>query len=253
MSVPSLGRQLVAPVGVAVVGITALAWYVSISTADSLMAFTMFSPFMFGATDVAVFYALMTTMMVAMMLPATLPMVLGYKGLLKANSEAVGGVTPNLGTLVFLAPYALVWGGFGVAALVGLAAIGVMGPMVGLQMLIPGLVLVAAGAYQVTSVKRVCLSQCQSPFTFVLGRFRKGLGGAFRMGLSHSKFCVGCCWMFMVALFVTGAVSLLWMGAVSVLIFVEKVGIGKAYVPRGIGIVLVVLGVALAAQAFLIK
>lgn len=251
MSVPTLGRQLVAPIGIAVVGITALAWYVSVTTADSLMAFTMFSPGTFGLTDVAVFYSLMTVMMVAMMLPATLPMVLGYRGLLRTNREAAGGVAPNAGTLVFLAPYVLVWGGFGVLALVLLGVLGVMGPLLGMQMLIPGLVLVGAGAYQLTSVKRACLSQCQSPFTFVLGKWRKGLTGAFRMGLSHSKFCVGCCWMFMVALFVTGAMSLLWMGAVSVMIFVEKVGIGKSFAPRGIGILLVGLGAALAVQAFL--
>ena len=251
MSLPNLGKQLAAPVGIAVVGVTALAWYVSISTADSLMSFTMSSPAVFGPVDWGVFYALMTTMMVAMMLPSTLPMVFGYRGLLKSKSAVAGGVTPNLGTLAFLAPYVLVWGGFGVLAMVVLVAVGVMGPMTGFQMIIPGVILASAGVYQLTSVKRACLKQCQSPFTFVLGRWRRGLRGAFTMGLSHSKFCVGCCWMFMLVLFVTGAMSLLWMGAVSVMIFLEKVGVGKAYVPKGIAILLVALGVFLGAQAFL--
>lgn len=251
MSYPSLAKQVVLPVGIAVVGVTALAWYVSVVASDSLMSFIMLSPGIFGPAELGLFYALMTTMMVAMMLPATLPMIMGYRQMLKSEGAAASGAPGRFGTAAFMAPYVLVWGGFGILALVALNVLALMGPMMGLAAIVPGAVLVAAGGYQVTSVKQACLRQCQSPFTFVLGRWRKGLAGALRMGLSHSKFCVGCCWMFMLALFVTGAMSLIWMGVVSVMIFVEKVGLGRAHVSRAIGVLLVLLGLALSGQALL--
>ncbi len=251
MVLPNLTRQIVAPVGLAVVGIAAVAWYVAFLTTDSLMSFTMMPAPLVGPTEFALFFTLMTTMMIAMMLPATLPMILGYRQMLKTKGAVSAGAPANFGTTAFMAPYILVWGGIGVVALFGLTILGLIGPVVGPAAFVPGVILIAAGVYQVTSVKQACLRQCQSPLKFMLGRWRKGLGGAFHMGLYHSLFCVGCCWLFMITLFVTGAMSLLWMGAVSVMIFVEKVGVKKNYVSRGIGLLLVVLGVAVSTQAFL--
>ncbi len=250
MSLPNITRQIVAPVGLAVVGVTALAWYVTFLTTDSFASLMMPAPFL-GASELALFFTLMTTMMVAMMLPATLPMILGYRGMLRSSAGVSAGVSANVGTWAFMSSYFLVWGGFGVLALLGLTVLGLMGPMVGVIGLVPGVVLIAAGAYQTTSVKQACLRHCQSPFAFMLHSWRKGLGGAFRMGLSHSMFCLGCCWLFMIALFITGAMSLLWMGAVSVMIFVEKIGIRKNQVSRGIGLLLLALGVLFSAQAYL--
>ncbi len=249
MSLANISRQVVAPVGLAVIGVTALAWYVTFLTTDSFTSLMMPAPFL-GPSQLALFFALMTTMRVAMMLPATLPMILGYRGMLKSNAAVSVGVSANVGTSVFMSAYFLVWAGFGVLALLGLTILGLMGPMVGVTVLVPGIVLMAAGAYQATSVKQACLRQCQSPFTFMMHSWRKGLRGAFRMGLSHSMFCLGCCWLFMVALFVTGAMSLLWMGAVSVMIFVEKVGIRKSHVSRGIGLLLLALGILVSVQAY---
>ncbi len=249
MSLSNISRQVVAPVGLAVVGVTALAWYVTFLTTDSFTSLMMPAPLL-GPSQLALFFALMTTMMVAMMLPATLPMILGYRGMLKSKAAVSVGISANVGTSVFMSAYFLVWAGFGVLALLGLTVLGLMGPMVGVTALVPGIILTAAGAYQATSVKQSCLRHCQSPFTFMMHSWRKGLGGAFRMGLSHSIFCLGCCWLFMIALFVTGGMSLLWMGAVSVMIFVEKVGIRKSHVSRGIGLLLLALGILVSAQAY---
>ena len=65
---------------------------------------------------------------------------------------------------------------------------------------ITGLVLIAAGPYQLTPLKRVCLKHCQNPLTFIIQRWRPGKAGAFRMGLEHGRYCLGCCWFLMVLL-----------------------------------------------------
>src|SRR6266852_5002566 len=180
MSLSNISRQVVAPMGLAVVGVTALAWYVTFLTTDSFNSLMMPAPFL-GPSGLALFFTLMTTMMVAMMLPATLPMILGYRGMLKSNAAVSADVSANVGTSAFISAYFLVWGGFGVLALLGLTVLGLMGPMVGVTALVPGIILIATGAYQVTSVKQACLRHCQSPFHFMLHSWKKGLGGAFRM------------------------------------------------------------------------
>ncbi len=188
-----------------------------------------------------VFFALMTTMMIAMMLPAVLPMIMAYR-LMIGRKAGVDGLPVARGTAAFTLPYFLVWGGFGVLSLAGLVSLGFMGPMSGLLSLAPGLVMVGAGVYQFTRAKEACLRHCQSPFSFMLGHWRDGDSGAVRMGLSHSSYCLGCCWLFMLVLFVTGAMSLVWMGLVSVMIFVEKAGFEKAVISQVLGVLLVVLG-----------
>jgi len=84
---------------------------------------------------------------------------------------------------------------------------------------------------------------------FALNHWRGGRLGAWRMGVRHAAYCIGCCWLFMLVLFVSGAMSLLWMGAISVAIFVEKLGWRPSLVSRGIGVVLVAVGVLFAVQA----
>ena len=64
--------------------------------------------------------------------------------------------------------------------------------------------LIAAGLYQLTALKDACLSTCRSPSDFLTRHYRPGRWGAWRMGLVHGAYCVGCCWMLMVLLFVGG-------------------------------------------------
>ncbi len=87
--------------------------------------------------------------------------------------------------------------------------------------------------------------------SFVMLHWRSGRTGAVRMGLRHSLYCIGCCWLFMLVLFVAGAMSLLWMGIVAILIFVEKVGFRAFPASRAVAIVLFALGGIVAAQALL--
>lgn len=237
---PDLLRRLTLPVASAVAIVVAIAWYVTWSSAGILM---MATPSMLGATDLGVFFALIVVMMVAMMLPSALPMILAYRGITRLEDGRPTKSADFAGTLAFVIPYFLVWGLFGVAALLGLAAIGVPGSMwMGTALLVPAATLVVAGLWQVTRTKEVCLSHCTSPNGFIVRHWRSGRTGAMRMGLRHSVYCIGCCWLFMLVLFVAGAMNLAWMGGVSLLIFVEKLGLRPVLVSRAIGVLLIGLG-----------
>jgi len=87
---------------------------------------------------------------------------------------------------------------------------------------IGGVILVAAGLYQLSPLKRICLSKCRSPFQFILASWREGYSGAFRMGLEHGVYCLGCCWLLFLILFPLGIMNIAVMALVTVLIFAEK-------------------------------
>ena len=87
------------------------------------------------------------------------------------------------------------------------------------------LVLIAAGVYQWTPFKEVCLSQCQAPFMFIQrhGGFRREPGHSLWLGVSHGLYCIGCCWALMTLLFVGGIMNPLWIAALSVFVLIEKI------------------------------
>ena len=110
--------------------------------------------------------------------------------------------------------------------------------------------LVAAGVYQWLPVKDNCLSHCRSPFHFLSTHWRSGIAGAFRMGIDHGVFCIGCCWALMLLLFLGGVMNLLWIAAITLFVLLEKV------LPLGdrggkvTGLVMVLLGVCMLVSAW---
>jgi predicted metal-binding membrane protein len=88
----------------------------------------------------------------------------------------------------------------------------------------------------------VCLVHCRSPLSFILHQWREGISGAFRMGIDHGAYCVGCCWGLMLVLFAMGLMNLTWMGLLTAVIFVEKVSQHGPSFSRVLGGVLIVLG-----------
>src|SRR5438552_18798944 len=119
----------------------------------------------------------------------------------------------------------------------GLGLVGSM--LTGPGLLLSAAALLAAGVWQVTRTKEICLSHCTSPMSFVMRHWRSGRIGAIRMGLRHSLYCIGCCWLFMLVLFISGSMSLLWMGGISVVILTEKLGVRTEFFSRVIGVLLV--------------
>jgi predicted metal-binding membrane protein len=185
------------------------------------------------------FASLSGVMMVAMMLPSAVPMLATYRALAARESGSAEGWRR---TAVFSFPYFLAWTAFAALALIALTALGVMGTLSGYWILLPGGILVAAGAYQFTLPKQFCLTRCQSTMGFLLTHWRPGRKGAFRMGADHVAICLGCCWLLMLVVFVSGALSLLWMGAFTGIVLAEKSARAGPLISRLIGVACLVAG-----------
>jgi predicted metal-binding membrane protein len=87
---------------------------------------------------------------------------------------------------------------------------------------VAGTVLLLAGLYQLSPLKRACLDQCRSPLAFIMRLSRPGIAGALRLGGAHGLYCLGCCWALMVLLFVGGVMNLAWIAGLSLLVLAEK-------------------------------
>lgn len=87
---------------------------------------------------------------------------------------------------------------------------------------IGGGVLIAAGLYQLSPLKYVCLNKCRTPTAFILSSWRDGYGGSFRMGLEHGAYCLGCYWLLFVVLFPLGMMNVAAMAVITLVIFAEK-------------------------------
>ena len=105
-----------------------------------------------------------------------------------------------------------------------------------------GTLLIAAGAFQWTNLKYVCLNHCRSPISFLMNEWREGSRRALSMGVRHGAYCLGCCWMLMGLLFVLGVMNLLWIAALAGFVLLEKVVPAGQTVSRATGLLLLVWG-----------
>jgi predicted metal-binding membrane protein len=197
------------------------------------------------AVELLLLFVMWAVMMVAMMLPSAAPLVLMFA---RANRQKGGsGVVGSAGIL--LLGYLLVWIGFSAVATLAqwrLHAAAVLSPtMASTSSILGGVLLVAAGVFQFTPLKRACLVRCRSPLHFLMSDWREGQLGAFVMGLKHGAYCVGCCWMLMALLFVAGVMNLFWVAAIAVFVLVEKVSPKGDLIGRFAGAALIVAGIAL--------
>ena len=188
-------------------------------------------------------------MMVAMMSPSAAPTVLLYARVHRhalARGQIQGELAP---TGIFVAGYLLVWLGFSVAAaalhwLLEREAFLSTTMMSSQSRWLSGIVLIAAGLYQLSPLKNACLSHCRAPTAFLSRHWRPHAFGALRLGALHGAFCVGCCWMLMALLFVGGVMNLVWIAALAILVLVEKVFQAGQWVGRAAGIALIAWGSA---------
>jgi len=184
-------------------------------------------------------------MMAAMMLPSALPMLALY-GATRPNFLRKG--QKAIPTAAFTAVYLAVWTVFGLPVFLAWVAIGTISEMnVFISNLLPyalALVLIAAGIYQFTPLKQVCLRACRSPLAFLLGNWGNGYWGTFRLGLRHALYCLGCCWALMVVLVAAGAMALHWVLLIAVLVLAEKLLPQSKWTVRLIGGALIILGIA---------
>lgn len=201
-------------------GLSAAAWGLMIWRNAAMGGSAMGLTLGMGA---ALFLAIWVVMMVAMMFPSAAPMMLMFTAISAGKRRKGQAFTP---TWVFVSGYLLIWTLFG--ALAYLLALGAdqlaarsmwlmeNGPRVG------GVALIAAGLYQFSPLKRICLATCRTPMQFILTSWRDGYRGAWRMGVEHGAFCLGCCWWLMLILFPLGLMNIAALGSVAALIFAEK-------------------------------
>jgi predicted metal-binding membrane protein len=178
-------------------------------------------------------------MMVAMMLPSATPAILLYARVRHSRRGDAAIAEP----WVFLAGYLAVWLLFSIAVAITQRA------LTGSSMALQGnsaqaLVLIGAGAYQLSPMKSACVSQCRSPGQFISRNWRPGWTGALRLGLIHGAFCVGCCWMLMALLFVGGVMNILWVVGLTVLVAGEKLLPNGRSAQQVSGIALILWGVS---------
>jgi predicted metal-binding membrane protein len=115
-----------------------------------------------------------------------------------------------------------------------------------------GIILLVAGLYQFTPIKRACLRYCQSPLLFLSTYWQPDGLGALRMGLRHGGYCVGCCWFLMALLFVVGVMNLAWVAAVAIYVAFEKLLPRSQWLSRAAGVVLMVAGGGVIAHGFFV-
>jgi predicted metal-binding membrane protein len=234
--------------------VTALSWvylYRQLGPMEGMADLAMPAAFVpWTAADFALNTAIWWAMMPGMMLPSAAPMILMFATI---NRNKRGRGQPFVPTMVFTSGYLIAWGLFGLSATLadwGLERAALISPLTG--RLIPVLgaaVVTAAGIYQLTPLKSVCLTHCRSPFDFVLNHWRDGPAGALRMGLEHGLYCLGCCWFLMALLFAAGLMSLLWMAAITVFVWIEKLFPAGEWIARISGVAMLGFGIYLISRA----
>ncbi len=240
-----VSRVRVALIG-ALLALAAFAWLVVVRRMNGMDAGPGTDPGTLG------FYTLSwVVMMAAMMVPSIVPMVLAFSSI-QQRRHARGAVQGSASTGLFVAGYLLAWTVFGLAAYAAFTwvrslSIGALSWSHDGRYLAGG-VLVAAAIYQLTPAKDACLRRCRGPLDFVLEHWREGPFGALRMGALHGAWCVGCCWMLMVALFALGLMSITWMIVLAAAIAAEKLLPSPATTNRLVAVCLVALGIAVMAS-----
>lgn len=223
------------------IAIAAAAWAMLIWQQMS-MGMAMNTPTM--GMRAPLFLIVWVLMMVAMMFPTAAPMILAFHKV-QAGKRARGETFVS--TWVFVAAYMLVWALSGVLAYTGAAGVEAIAAQINLSgaaaARIGGVLLIIAGAYQLSPLKDMCLAKCRTPITFILTAWRNGTMGALRMGLEHGFFCLGCCWLLFLVLFPLGIMNVAAMAVVTLLVYAEKALPAGERIAKWAGIALMLYGV----------
>jgi predicted metal-binding membrane protein len=204
----------------------------------------MMAPAVWTVGYAGIMFSMWWVMMAAMMLPSAAPILLLFA---RINRKQKAAGRPFIPTGIFAAGYLVAWGGFSLLA-TGLQweleRLGLLSPMmVTTNYWLGGAILIAAGVWQLTPIKGMCLRHCRSPMGFLVQSWRPGHGGAFRMGLEHGSFCLGCCWFLMGLLFFGGIMNLFWIIGLAVFVLLEKTVPMGSWIGRIVGVGVTAWGV----------
>jgi predicted metal-binding membrane protein len=239
--------------------LTLLAWLALLGGAGTGMDPIAMSGWLMQATPLApatwtlsywlIAFFMWASMMVAMMLPSASPMVLLYARVVRRAESEGRAMRASAAVTAFASGYVAVWilfSGLAVALQWGLEGMGAMTVMMGSRItLLSGGLLIAAGLYQLSPLKVACLRHCRAPASFLTAHWRPGVFGAWRMGLLHGTYCVGCCAILMLLLFVGGIMNLVWIAGLTLFVAIEKLAPFGLAAAKVMAVALVAAGAAL--------
>ena len=164
------------------------------------------------------------TMMIAMMLPSASPMILLYTALIRRTKKAKSIIRQ---VTSFICGYLLAWAAFSLSAAALQSQLELrdwMSPMMmeATNIYLAAGILIAAGVYQLTPLKTVCLEKCRQPASFLANYKNTWVNSPLRIGLVHGFYCVGCCWFLMGLLFFGGIMNLYWIVGLIIFVAIEK-------------------------------
>lgn len=238
--------------GAALAALTALAWaYLlwlgrSMNMDAGMLAMAAAWPQPWDAARFGLMFVMWAVMMVGMMTPSAAPMILLYA---RVGRQAADRGRPLAATGFFAAGYLVAWTAFSLGATAAQWALEqslLLSPMmVSTSREFGGLVLVAAGVYQWTSLKQTCLDHCRSPLVYIQahGGFQRDVSGSLKLGFHHGLYCVGCCWALMALLFVVGVMNFLWIAVIAAFVLLEKIAPTGRWLPRTAGVLLTAAGI----------
>src|SRR5207249_8038941 len=233
--------------------ISALAWlyilylYRQMSFMDmSALLFAMPMTPAWTTTDFILLFLMWFVMMIAMMTPSVAPLILIFA---MVNRQRRQQNRPFVKTAYLITGYFLVWAAFNVVATSLqwlLQQISLLNPeMKTTNRILGSVILITAGIFQFTPLKHTCLQNCRTPLEFIHRHWREGKKGALIMGIQNGFYCLGCCGMLMVLLFVAGIMNLLWVAIIALFVLVEKISSQIKWISYVAGLVLIICGVLL--------
>lgn len=240
-----------------------IAWLFSINQPDMMMETMMMIP---NPIAVLVFTVSWTVGMAAMMFPSIVPMVLLYNRLIVGDNNSNNyhfeiskqtnkrqfpliflSINYSIKTIVFVASYLLVWSLTGIFLLLSCSILmNNLSITYGIRDLdfVYGLLLVISGLYQFSSLKRKCLTYCESPLAFFTKRWKgNSIIGTLRMGTYHGFYCLGCCWPYFLLMVALGWMNIAWMSLFAGIIFGEKIWSKGIWISRFTGIAFAIVGI----------
>jgi predicted metal-binding membrane protein len=243
----ALGRPaLTLIVLVAILPLACWAWVVAMAR-DMYGPMTGASAWMMTVTwdapRLLLLWAMWAAMMAGMMLPTITPLLMLYARAVRNRTDITN---PSRRIYAMASGYVVVWALFSIGATVlqrALSATSLLTMMMEPSSTrVAAALLFVAGVYQLTPMKAACLRACRSPVTALAARWREGAAGAFRMGVDHGLYCLGCCWALMLLLFAGGVMNLVVILVLTAWVAVEKLAPFGAHTARAGGVLLLAAG-----------
>ena len=196
--------------------------------------------------DFILLFLMWLVMMIAMMTPSVSPLILVFATINRQRKEHDH---PFVNAAFLMVGYFLVWAAFSLAATAlqwSLQQMSLLSPdMKTTSKIVGSIIFITAGMFQFSPLKQTCLAHCRTPLNFVLQHWKVGKRGALRMGIENGFYCLGCCWMLMVLLFVTGIMNLLWVAIIAIFVLFEKILTRIKWIPYVAGTGLIIYGILL--------